>query len=171
MEVKMKANVFFAALLLSILGCASPPSDQLTQQQKDQIKSEIKVVCDSITATFERLDGEGAMQYYSDSPDWLCCFADGSRLDFQAFKKGESDLKNSITSWKWTTTRQDFIFLAKDIVICAWDGKDETILKSGDTTAYDPHAYTMVFKKISGQWKVVYFHDSGISVTQKAVTK
>ena len=167
----MKADISVAVLFLFILGCNPQQGGQLTEQEKNQVKSEVKVVCDSITAKFERLDGEGAMQYYSDSPDWLCCFADGSRLDFQAFKKGESDLKSSITSWKWTTTSQDFIFLAKDIVLCAWDGKDDAILKSGDKITHDPHAYTMIFRNIAGQWKVIYFHDSGIPVTQKAATK
>lgn len=164
----MISNILVVPLLLFCLGCTSQQSEQLTRQQKDQIKNEIKVVCDSITATFERLDGEGAMRYYSDSPEWMCCFADGSRMDFETFKRGETDLKSSIAAWHWTTTRQDFIFLAKDIVLCAWDGKDDAILKSGDKITHDPHAYTMVFKDIAGQWKVIYFHDSGIPVTQKA---
>ena len=81
------------------------------------------------------------------------------------------DFLNMATAWKWTTTRQDFIFVTKDIVICAWDGKDETVTKSGDKITYDPHAYTMVFKKIAGQWKVIYSHDSGIAVTVKAGKK
>jgi ketosteroid isomerase-like protein len=51
------------------------------------------------------------------------------------------------------------------------DGKDEVIMKSGDRQTCDRHAYTMVFKKIAGQWKVVYSHDSGIVVTQKAGKK
>jgi hypothetical protein len=143
----------------------------LTQQQKDQIKSEVKAVGDSIIAKWVGLDPEGLLQSYSDSPDWGMVNADGSRWDFQTFKKACLDLPNSATAVKWTTTRQDFIFVTKDIVICAWDGKDETILKSGDKIAYDPHAYTMVFKKIAGQWKAIYSHDSGIPVTQKAGMK
>lgn len=170
MEVTMKANIFVAALLLFGLGSAWPQSSQLTQQQKDQIKSEIKVVCDSITAKIERLDA-GWLDYYLDSPDWGMVNADGSRWDYQTTKKFQPDFFDSLTAWKWTTTRQDFIFLTKDIVICAWDGKDETFLKSGDKITIDPHAYTMVFKKIAGQWKVIYSHDSGIPVTQKAGVK
>ena len=167
----MKANICVAALLLFILGCTPQQSDQLTQQQKDQIKSEVKAVGDSIIAKLERLDAEGSFQFYSDSPDWVMFNADGSRYDYQVTKKAWLDFPNSVTAWKWTTTRQDFIFVTKDIVICAWDGKDETILKSGDKITYDPHAYTMVFKKIAGQWKVIYQHDSGIAVTQKAGKK
>ena len=167
----MKANIFVAALLLCCLGCTSQQSDQLTQQQKDQIKNEVKTVGDSIIAKFERLDGEAGFQFYADSPDWEMFNADGSQYDYQMTKKVMLDFPNYATSYKWTTTRQDFIFVTKDIVICAWVGKDETLLKSGDKVTYDPHAYTMVFKKIAGQWKAIYSHDSGIAVTQKAAKK
>jgi hypothetical protein len=118
----------------------------------------------------EKLDGQGVFQFYSDSPDWGMVNADGSRWDYQTTKKANADFFNSATAYKWTTTRQDFMVVSKDIVICAWDGKDETILKSGDKIIYDPHAYTFVFKKIEGQWKIIYSHDSGIPVTKKAGT-
>ena len=107
----MKANICVAVLLLFILGCTPQQSDQLTQPQKDQIKSEVKVVCDSIIAKFERLDGEGAFQLYADSPDWGMVNADGSRWDYQVTKKATLDFPNTATAWKWTTTRQDFIFV------------------------------------------------------------
>ena len=166
----MKTNIWVATLFLFILGCTPQQSDQLTQQQKDQIKSEIKVVGDSIIAKWVGLDPKVA-QYYLDSVDLGIVNADGSRWDLQTFKKACLDLPNSVTSIKWITTRQDFTFLTKDIVICAWDGKDETVMKSGDKMAFDPHAYTMVFKKVSGQWKVIYSHDSGIAVTLEAGKK
>jgi len=165
----MKASIFVAVLLLFCFGFTSQPSDQLTQQQKDQIKSEVKAVGDSIMAKIERLDA-GWLDYYSDSPVPGMVNADGSRWDYQTTKKAVTDFYNSVTAYKWTTTRQDFIVLNKDLVLCAWDGKDETILKSGDKITYDPHAYTCVFKKIAGQWKVIYQHDSGIPVTKKAGT-
>jgi hypothetical protein len=170
MEGIMKANIYVAALLLFCLGCTLQQGDQLTQQQKDQIKSEIKAVGDSIMARAGRLDATW-LDYFSDSPDWGMVNADGSRWDFQTTKKAISDWINSATAYKWTTTRQDFIFLTKDIVICAWDGKDETFMKSGDKITIDPHIYTMIFKNIADQWKVIYSHDSGIPLTQKAGKK
>ena len=167
----MKATIFIATLLLCIFGCTSKQSEQLTQQQKDQIIKEIKVVGDSLIAKDERLDAVSAFQYYSDSPDWGMVNADGSRWDYQYTKKVQPEFFKTIASWKWTTIHQDFKILAKDIVVCAWDGKDETIMKSGEKITVDPHAYTMIFKKIEGQWKVIYSHDSGVPVTQKAEKK
>ena len=189
----MKTNIIFTTLLFCIFGCTSKQNDQLTQQQKDQISKEIKVVVDSIFARVEKLDVKW-LDYYADSPDWGMVNADGTRWDYQTTKKVQPDFFNSVISYKWTTTHETFLFLTKDIAIYSLDGKDETILKSndkliankplnslfgkddtslklGDIIIYDPHAYTLVFKKIEGQWKVIYSHDSGIQVTQAAEKK
>jgi len=165
----MKAKIFVAALFLFCFGCTSQQSDQLTQQQKDQIKSEIKVLMDSVTAKAERLDADGALQYYS--PDLVVVF-NNSLIDFQAHKKEWIDLNNSAATVKWTTVRWECIVLTKDLVISAWVGKMEYLLKSGDKTTIDPQLYTKVCKKVGGQWKVIYDHQSsGIPVTQKAGKK
>jgi len=49
--------------------------------------------------------------------------------------------------------------------------RDDASLKLGDKIIYDPHAYTLIFKKIDGQWKVFYSNDSAIPVMQKAGKK
>ena len=164
----MKANIFVAALFVSFFGCTSQQSDQLTQQQKDQIKKEVKVPLDSIFAKWGGLDVEGALQYYS--PE-LVVVGDSSLMDYQVSKKGWMDFATSAATAKWTVVRLEFIVLTKDLVISAWVGKMELLLKSGDKTTIDPLGYTDVFKKVGGQWKVIYEHASGIPVTEKAGKK
>jgi len=44
-------------------------------------------------------------------------------------------------------------------------------MKQGDRITTDPHAYTLIFKKVDGQWKIIYSHDSGFPVVQKTETK
>ena len=163
----MKANIFVAALLLFCLGCTSQQSDQLTQQQKDQITKEVKAVLDSIFARAERLDGEGALQYYS--PEVVVNHS--ALIDYQAYKKGWIDFDSAAATVKWTTVRCEYIVLSKDLVISAWVGKMEFLLKSGDKTTINPQGYTDVYKRVGGQWKVIYEHASGILVTQKAEKK
>ena len=167
----MKANNFVAVLLLFCLGCTSQQGDQLNQQQMDQIKADVKVAVDSIVARFERLDAEGAMQYYWDSPGFIAFNTDGSRSDYQASKKGANDIVNSATTVKIVPSREDFTVMTKDLVVCAWLGKEEVNLKSGEKITIDPFGVTLVFKEIAGQWKVIYIHESGTTVTQKAVKK
>lgn len=51
-EDAIQAKVFVAALpLLFSVGCTARQSEELTQRQKDQIKSEVKTVGDSLMAS------------------------------------------------------------------------------------------------------------------------
>ena len=130
----MKTMYSLSALLIAlflITGYTSKQEESLTQQHKDQIKKEIAVIGDSILVRTERLSMD-CMEYYVDSPDWGMVSSDGRRWDYQYTIKSVPDFFKTTVSWKWTTIHQDFKFLTKDIVICAWDGKDETIMKSGD---------------------------------------
>jgi hypothetical protein len=167
-EAVMKANIFVAALLLLIVGCTLQQSDQLTQQQKEQIKSEVKVVMDSIIGKWQRLDVEGAVQYYS--PE-MVAVGDSSIIDYQAYKKLWLDMPKYIGTAKWTTTQWEFMVLSKDLVVSAAVGKLELFMKSGDKVTANPKIYTDIWKKVGDQWKVIYEHGSGTPVMQKAGKK
>jgi len=78
----VKQNTLFVVLLFLTLGCTSQQSNQLTQQEQDQITKEVTAVADSIIAKAEKLD-VGLLDYYADSPEWGMVNADGSRWDYQ----------------------------------------------------------------------------------------
>ena len=163
----MKAHIFVAALLLFCLGCTSPQGDQLTQQQKDQIKTEVKAVCDSIVARWDRLDIDGSLEYYSDSPESIHFRGDEIGLDFPAMKKNWIDGLAPLSTYKWTTTNQYYPIVSNDVVVCCWQGHSQVVMKTGDIINYKG-AYTTVFRKTAGQWQVIVGHESGTGVTQKA---
>jgi len=165
----MKRILLLAAIFIA--GCTQQQSDQLTQQQEDKIKNELKVISDSIIARFERLDTDGAMQYYWDSPDFIGVNPDGSRFDFQAMKKAHVDLFSSTASLKILVTRRDFVVLTKDIAIEASVLKAVITPKSGSKMVFDPNSLTLVFQKIVGQWKVILSHQSASLAMEKAGRK
>jgi ketosteroid isomerase-like protein len=164
----MKAIIFVAALLILLIGCTPQQSDQLTQQQKDQIKGEAKAVMDSILARWLRLDAEGAVQCYS--PD-MVAVGDSSIIDFQTYKKGWIDFNNSLASVKWTPIQWEFIVLSKDLAMSAGLGKVEMLMKSGDKMTTNPQVWTDVYRKFGNEWKIIYEHGSGTPVIQKAGKK
>jgi len=167
----MKAHIFVVPLLLFFLGCTPQQSEELTQRQKDQTKNEVRVLVDSMIAKDERLDAKGAMRYYWDSPEFIAFNVDGTRSDYQTYTKGAIDQFSSFASLKLTNVREDFVVLSKDIVICAWLGRAEATLKSGDKVLFDPDAVLMVFKQIAGEWRIVSQQESATIVTQKAVQR
>jgi ketosteroid isomerase-like protein len=164
----MKRNIFVAALLIFFVGCSPQQSDQLNQQQKDQITNEVKAVVDSALARMQRLDGDGALQYYS--PE-MVAVGDSSIIDFQAYKKGWTDLPKSVATMKWTTTQCQCMVLTKDLAYSSLFGKAEMLMKSGDKITVDPQIYTSIFKRVGNQWKIIYEHGSGVPVIQKAGKK
>ncbi len=86
-------------ILILSLGFVPPKSDLLNQKQKDQIKKEITSVFDSIIIRLERLDAEGALQYYS--PSVVAFGLDGKMVEFQTLKKYYLDTYSASTSYKW----------------------------------------------------------------------
>jgi hypothetical protein len=148
-----------AIQLLILFSCCMPQTDQLTLQQKDKIKKEITEVFDSIMARLERLDAEGALQYYS--PNFVAFGSDGVQSSFQELKKYYLDFYNSSTSYKWTSYSFNFLSINKDVVVITTDGKNEAIMKSGGKLLVDPSHYTFAFEKIESQWKLFYHHFSG----------
>jgi len=162
-------TIMIASLLLFILGCTSKQSDQLTDNQKDQIKKEIVEVFDSIMVRLERLDAEGAMQYYS--PNFVGFGSDGERFSLQDAKKYYVDVYSSLTSYKWTSYSFNFIAINKDTVVITTDGKNESVMKSGEKIIFEPSHYTFAFEKIEDQWKLFYHHFSGTFVSEKADNK
>ena len=164
----MKSTILFSAMLLLTLSCTSQKDKPLTQQEKDQIRNEVMTVTDSFMMTVVRKDIDRLMKFSQESPEWITLNADGTSWDYNTARQSFKTILDSTASFKWTRIRQEFNILSRDVVITALFSKEETIMKSGERITYDSHAYTIVFRKISDQWKMVYSHDSGIPVIEKA---
>jgi hypothetical protein len=122
-------------------------------------------------AKYVRLDINGALQYFWDSPELVLYNPDCSRSDFQAIKKSAIGFVNAVAAVKTPIVREEFSVLTNDVVVCTVAGRTELYLKSGDMMAYDPYAETFIFKKIAGEWKIVYRHESATITAQKASKK
>ena len=161
----MRANLVAATLLLLSVGCTAKKSEELTQQQKDQVKNEVKASLDSLVARWAGINAEGAMQYFA--PD-VAIEGDSSRGSYEGYRQSWIDFNKTAATIRVTRFREDYLVLAKDLAISTWVGKNENILKSGDTLTFGLLSYTDVWKKVAAQWKVVYQTQSGTPVIHKA---
>jgi hypothetical protein len=164
----MKTNIFIAALLFFILGCTQKQTGQLTQQENDQIKKEIKAVSDSIFAGANKLDTNVVSKYYSPH---LVVVRDTLLFDYQTWKKGWTDFMSYASSVNWTPYKWECIIIAKDFAISSFVGKFEYTMKPGDMTTINPIGWAHVWKKIDGKWKIIYENYSGLHVTKAADKK
>jgi len=167
----MKPTILILVLILLCFGCTPRQSDQLARQQKDQIKSEVQLVFDSLMAAHHRLDIERMLQYFWDSPEYVMYNLDGSKSDFKAFKKSSLDILNVIDSVRASVQSQEYTVLTEDYVMCSFAGNSSLFFKSGDKLKIDPEAYTWIFKRVNDQWKVAYSHESGIIAMERTGKK
>ena len=164
----MKANLFVVILLFFIFGCSNQQSDLFAQQQNDQIKKEIKALSDSIFARANKLDKNVIAQYYSPH---LVVVRDTAVFDYNAWKMAWADFMTYSSAVNWTPYKWECIIIAQDLAISSFVGKFEYTMKSGDKTTIDPIGWAYVWKKLDGQWKIIYENYSGVHVTQKAEKK
>lgn len=167
----MKARSLIAGLVLFTLACEKEKDDTLSPEQVAQVKKEVTAATDTIIARFGRLDLDGVMAVYRDSPEFVLLGADGIKLDYAANKKAAEDLVASAASITITTKSDDCNVLAPDLALCAWTGSEEVVLKAGDTVDFAPFAVSLLYKKLDGQWKVTYSHESGTMATKKTAKK
>jgi ketosteroid isomerase-like protein len=162
----MKPIIFIATLLLYILGCTQELSAQLTKEQEQQIKSEIKSIVDNYCTKWVGLDVEGIGTFYS--PE-MVVVVDTLLIDHDTYMKGWVDYAITSETIKIKPIYVDIRILDKDFVIATWCGNVDRIMKSGDLITAIPAKYTDVWKKIEGKWKIIYEHGSGRYITKKAV--
>jgi ketosteroid isomerase-like protein len=149
-------------ILLIVFGFSQNKSDQLNQKQTDQIKIEVTAVFDSINAIYERKDANSALKYYSS--DFVAYATNGQKFDLKGVMDQYAKGYETLSTYKWTTYKVDFIVVTKDLVVISVDGRNESILNSGQKLIFDPSHYTLAYKKVEGTWKFCYQHFSGKTV-------
>jgi ketosteroid isomerase-like protein len=161
-------TALIALILLCFTNGIHAQSDQLTQQQKDQIKSEIKSIYDNYCSKWTGLDAEGIAPFYSSE---LVVVFDTLLMDRDTYISGWSDYTKTSETIKLRPIYLDIRILTKDFVIATWSGDVARLMKSGELITTKPGLWTDVWKKIDSQWKAIYEHGSGNYSTQVAEKK
>jgi ketosteroid isomerase-like protein len=167
----MKPTLVIGLALFMLFGCGKQEPAQMTPQEQDVAKKEIGEVLNQLILSASKLDAEGLLQPYWDSPDFLLLTSAGSMLDYQGTKTGTAEMYKSLTALKFTTTKNEFRFLPGNIVICAWLGKCEATFKTEEHATIDSYASTFVFKKLDNHWKIIYSHESSAPPVEETPAK
>jgi|WetSurMetagenome_2_1015567.scaffolds.fasta_scaffold00356_20 ketosteroid isomerase-like protein len=164
----MKTITFIMLALFFSLRCAGQESVQMTPQQQETTKREIREAVSVIIHNLEKMDVEALFQSYSNSSDLIFFTTDGSKTGFQEAKNHNAAWFKSLSSLKVTPISDDFRFLPGNIIICSWLGKFEMTLVSGEQLKIDKFGITFIFSKIYNQWKVIYQHSSALPPVQQS---
>lgn len=143
---------------------------ELSASEKEVAKKEISGRIQEIINGVKELNAEAALKPYSNDPDFKIVSPDGSETDFNKMMKVQTESFKTVKSMSFTTVKEDFKFLSKDLIMCTWTGKNEFELKTGEKLKIDPYVGSMLFSKKDNEWKIIYAHESSaqpVKVTSK----
>lgn len=152
-------TILFLLFSFFFIACQQQPR-QLTSHEKETVKKEISGIVDDIVRGCDQLDIQEILKPYSDSPDFVAVNTDGSVVDYEGFRSINTELFKALSSFKFTTTKEDFRFLADNLVLCTWVGSSEIVLKSGEHFKIPAFVTTLLFSKHDNEWKIMYSHQS-----------
>mgnify|MGYP000323968625 CR=1 FL=1 len=168
----MKKNTILTSIILcsSVLLFSCKTNDnknevdtqttELSATEKEVAKKEISGRINEIIKGVKELNAEAALKPYSNDPDFKIVSPDGSETDFKKMMKVQTESFMSVKSMSFTTVKEDFKFLSKNLIMCTWTGKNEFELNTGEKMKISPYVGSMLFSKKDNEWKIIYAHES-----------
>ncbi len=132
----------------------------MSPDEKEIARKEISGRIDEIIKGVKDLDVDAALKPYSSDTCFRIVNTDASVTDYQTMKNGQTAFFGTVKNIRFTTVKEDFQFLSKDLVICTWTGKNEFEPKKGGKMKIDPYTGSMLFSKKNNEWKIIYAHES-----------
>ena len=169
-----KKNLFTSLIICSsilLFSCQTNDTSKSTVTQttelssvdKEIAKKEISARIEEIIKGAKELNVEAAIKPYSIDTDVKIVNPDATVTDITTMKNAQTESFKTLASLNFTTIKQDFIFLEKDLVMCTWTGRNEFQLKNGEKMKIDPYVGSMLFRKKDNEWKIIYAHETTAS--------
>ena len=167
-NAKLLTALIFLTLFI-ISGCKNPNSSktdtqstEITSDEKEVIKKAISGRIEEIIKGVKELNVEAAAKPYSNDSEFMIVNPDASVTDFQTMKNVQREGFKALKSMNFTTIKQHFMFLTKDLVMYTWTGKNEFELNTGEKMKIEPYVGSMLFRNEDKEWKIIYVHETSV---------
>jgi ketosteroid isomerase-like protein len=151
---------FFIACKNSNNSIKNAEDKELTTDEKEVIKKAISNQINIVIQGAKELNVDKAASVYSDDATFKIVNSDATVNDFATMKKAQGEGFKGLKSLNFSTIKQDFTFLSKDLVMCTWTGINEFELTSGEKMKIEPYVGSLLFKNKDGVWKIIYAHET-----------
>ncbi len=149
----MKSVTLFSFIFLSLHLYGQTAREQKTVQ-------EILAITKRYNQTWETLDMNKVAQFHSDGSFRYYRNMKLSVESNEAFKQVYPGYMKDAKSWKMEVSNPVVQVLSKNAAVIGFTGKAELITKDNIVMDSGTGAYTYVWQKINGQWKIVHIHES-----------
>jgi hypothetical protein len=155
----MKHYFVYISILAGLFACTAPQSPELTDSEKEQVKTEIMELTTHWATANSNMDAASASEFWLQSPD-MCHVENG--VYFKNYDSVYAFLKNFYlntdsmhVAWKERT----ILPLTREIALLKGFFNFRAVFKSGDVFEGEP-AFTCVFVKRDGKWALIQGHES-----------
>ncbi len=149
---------FITFCIVILLACHAAHGQNQKQTQK--IIQEVLAMTDKYNRTWESLNMTNVAKFHSDKSFLYYRNMKLSDASNEAFKKGTVDLFKGTKSWKLKESEPVVQVLSKNAAVISFTGVAEIITLDNKILDIGTGAYTYVWNKIKGEWKLVHIHES-----------
>jgi ketosteroid isomerase-like protein len=147
-------QLFLLAVFFIFVSCSQNTPSQLSEQEKQSIKTEIQKTTKSLTDLASNADLK-LFDFFDSSAAFI---NDGQMLNYVDRKAGFAAA--NLKSQQLTAKFEDHRVLDKDNVIWIWHGDVLVTYKNDSTATVKDYIATCLFKKVGDNWKVILAHES-----------
>jgi len=130
------------------------------EKESQRIVEEILSITEKYNKTWETLDMEKVATFHSDSSFRYYRNMRSGIKSNDDFKKLMPQYMEVIKSWKMEIRNPVVQVLCENAAVIGFIGKAEMIDKDNKSSDSGSGAYTYIWKKINGEWKIVHIHES-----------
>jgi hypothetical protein len=147
-------------IILALIVLASTYSFGQTGKETQKIEEEILAITQKYNQTWETIDMLKVSQFHSDSSFRYCRNMRIGVSSNEEFKKLLPVYMSGVKSWKIEVSTPTIQVLSENVAVISFTGKAELTTKENKVSDEGTGAYTYVWQKINGQWRIVHIHES-----------
>jgi hypothetical protein len=129
---------------------------------KNRITKEVNAVFEGLIRYTETARVDSFLSHYADCPDFHAVSGDGAIRNYEDFSRICKEYYGSLKEQKLTTQSKIVNILDETAVALCWSGNIDAFFKNGDMMKMPNYTVTFLFKKMSGEWKVIHSHESAL---------
>jgi len=148
----------FVILAYVLIVCQHMSGQTANENQK--IIDEILSITEKYNKTWETLDMEKVAMFHSDSSFRYYRNMKLAVSSNDEFKKLMPQYMKSTKSWKIEVIGPVVQVLDKNAAVIGFTGKAEMITTDNKVSDFGSGAYTYVWQKSDGAWKIIHIHES-----------
>jgi ketosteroid isomerase-like protein len=142
-----------------LFSCSAPQEKKLTPEDKDKIKDEISSMVDSIKTSANELRTDYFKKIYSNDDQFIGVDLTGAH-NYDEYMKETDDMYANMKSIEFMEDKVSMVVFDNKTVIALFEGKAKGESKDGVKMNLNNFHASMLFRKVDGQWKVAYTHES-----------